>query len=834
MGSHKRVWRLSLLKHRDRPAAACLSLGGRPLGLASLLACVVACVTVAPTMAAEACPNEQLRSKDHSTLLPDCRAYELVAPPYKEGALVSATSISEDGSHVLGLSFGAFAGTENVPGLDAGYDFTRAAGVSWMSSPLDPPASLGYINHLENSFEDVSVDFGRVLFPDVGEAPHPGVRDIYIRESDGAFVEVGPELPPISTENRAAGEELGADAYRGASSDLSHVFFSVHDAAEAGRDAEEKALLWPGDDTVQGTSLYEYVGTGHAGIGSDVPALVGVDNTGHQISQCGTSLGATRIEPKDAYNAVSRSGEMVFFTARPGGCENEEGTEIGTGPAVYELYARVGPQPASATTVNIAGSSGCAISASCNVTSEVTYQGASEDGSKVFFTAEQAGLVAGNEDGSNVLYECELPGDGGVQPRATGAADPCPSLKAISVTGNGEGANVLGVARVSEDGSHVYFVASGVLATNSNGQSAGFNPEAQAGADNLYVYEPNPAHPGQYETEFVAMLCSGHEESGAVPDARCQSSESDEADWQREDSRPVEATSDGNFLLFASFGDLTSDDSSTARQLFRYDAQAGELVRVSAGQKSASFPAGFNGDGNTTAYPASFPTQGYAVSSNAVSAPPSMSSEGSDPYVFFESSDGLTPQALNAQQIGEGPGGEPVYAENVYEYHDGNVSLISDGQDLSRELNQTSAVRLDGTDASGSDVFFSTSDSLVGQDTDTGQDIYDARIDGGFPAPVVPAGCAGDACQGPRSAPPLLTSAGSVTQPGGGNVVSKPETKPAVKPKPKSLTRAQKLANALKTCRSKARKKRAACESQSRKRYGSSSKARKTERGGKS
>ncbi len=622
------------------------------------------------------------------------------------------------------------------------------------------------------------------------------------------------------------------------------MFFTIHLEEEeeptVAEQAEQEALRWPGDATVLGFTLYEYAGTGHTGTGSDVPALVGVDNAGHQISECGTGLGSPNLfaGSSDAYNAVSRSGEEVFFTAKKHGCINYEETDetVGTGPAADQLYARVGGQSASASTVNVAGSSGCAASASCNVTAAVTYQGASQDGAKVFFTARQAGLLAGDSDGSNVLYECELPGDGGAQPPATAVVDPCPSLKAVSVTGTVEGAGVLGVARVSQDGSHVYFVATGVLAANSNGQPAGFYPEAQSGADNLYVYEPDPAHPGQYKTAFIAMLCSAHEKSGSVTDTKCQSSTSDGTVWQNFDSRPVEATPNGGFLLFASFGELTSDDTSGASQLFRYDAQTGELVRVSVGQKSASFPAGFNGDGNTAAYAAHFPIQSYGSSKAVASTAPSMSAEGPDPYVFFESSDGLTPGALNARQIGEF-GGEPVYAENVYEYHDGNVYLISDGQDLSRILNQKSAVILSGTDASGEDVFFQTSDSLVGQDTNTGQDVYDARVNGGFPAPASSPVCTGDACQGSLSGAPSLSLPGSVTQPGGGNLAPPPSSKPAVKPKPKALTAAQKrakaLKKALKACQQKFKRKRAACRKRARKRYASSSKAKKSDRGGK-
>jgi hypothetical protein len=94
------------------------------------------------------------------------------------------------------------------------------------------------------------------------------------------------------------------------------------------------------------------------------------------------------------------------------------------------------------------------------------------------------------------------------------------------------------------------------------------------------------------------------------------------------------------------------------------------------------------------------------------------------------------------------------------------VSLVSDGQDIT-DLNGGSTVRLVGTDASGGDVFFSTVDRLVGQDVDTNFDVYDARIDGGFPAPAASESCSGEACQGALSATPALLSPGSEFQAGG-------------------------------------------------------------------
>ena len=121
---------------------------------------------------------------------------------------------------------------------------------------------------------------------------------------------------------------------------------------------------------------------------------------------------------------------------------------------------------------------------------------------------------------------------------------------------------------------------------------------------------------------------------------------------------------------------------------------------------------------------------------------------------------------------------KPIYAKNVYEYHDGNVYLISDGHDL----NVVPPVSLEGTDASGDDVFFNTADQLAPQDTDTDEDVYDARVDGGFPAPALAPECAGDACQGPLSPTPTLLAPGSEFQAGEAAPLAAPA--PVVAPKP--------------------------------------------------
>ncbi len=54
--------------------------------------------------------------------------------------------------------------------------------------------------------------------------------------------------------------------------------------------------------------------------------------------------------------------------------------------------------------------------------------------------------------------------------------------------------------------------------------------------------------------------------------------------WARNDNRPVQATTDGRFLVFQSAADLTAGDASVVPQVFEYDAVREELVRVSVGE----------------------------------------------------------------------------------------------------------------------------------------------------------------------------------------------------------------------------------------------------------
>jgi hypothetical protein len=703
---------------------------------APLRACVTLCSTLvllllgpAVSSAQATCPNEAIRSEQHSTYLPECRAYEQVSPVEKYGWPLVPSEISADGYHAIAFSLGTFAGSDQR--FFNYYELTRGS-EGWQTGPLNTPAGYTLTSVDLVNVISANSDMSRGLF-EYSLASNPDRRDarFYLRDlPTGPPEEVGPLVSPSALEenpetNKAGEIEATGKLLPSVSGDLTHVVYPLEGPSGLGTN-RYRNYLWPGDGTVpivgQGsagfTSLYEYIGTGNS-----APALVGVDDEGHQISQCGTGLGYpktfngefTSEASEDVYNAISYNGSRVFFTAAGAtkGPSQDACTEggAGSGPAANELFARLG----GAKTVPISEPTATDCSA-CNTSSpaDAIFQGASEDGSKVFFLTTQKLL---GTDSTQNLYEYDFGAPAGQSVTRVSAGAPS--------------AGVLGVARVSEDGSRVYFVATGKLTAKANG----VGKTATAGKDNLYVYDTVAQ-----KTQFIATL-----------------SATDSQDWSRNDNRPADATPDGRFLAFQSSADLTPDDSSSVPQVFEYDASARTLVRVSVGD------GGFNNDGNTNTYPARIVNPEY----NGVwDATLHRTSVGADGSVAFESADGLTPEALNGVPIDN----EGDFAPNVYSYHEGRVSLISDGHDLSlvNFQNHEPSTQLAGVSASGFDIFFTTADRLAPQDGDTTQDLYDARIGGGFP--LSPAeSCSGDSCQGaPTPLSPNQTP-GSSTISGSGN-----------------------------------------------------------------
>jgi hypothetical protein len=121
--------------------------------------------------------------------------------------------------------------------------------------------------------------------------------------------------------------------------------------------------------------------------------------------------------------------------------------------------------------------------------------------------------------------------------------------------------------------------------------------------------------------------------------------------------------------------------------------------------------------------------------------------------------------------------------DDVYEWDNGRIDLLSSGTSVNDSLILDSSL-------SGNDVFFATTDGLVAGDTDGAYDVYDARVPRPGDVPLSSAvPCQGDVCQGPPRVPSLLGTSPSETFSGPGNPTPLPATKTAthkqVKKKPK-------------------------------------------------
>ena len=346
---------------------------------------------------------------------------------------------------------------------------------------------------------------------------------------------------------------------------------------------------------------------------------------------------------------------------------------------------------------------------------------------------------------------------------------------------SGEKADVRGVLGVSRDGSFVYFVAGAVLAENENAQHA----KASLGEDNLYVL-----HEGR--TEFIATL-TGADDSF---ERDYFSTRTQLGDWLPDvGERTAQVTPDGRALVFMSTSSLTGYASGGAFEVYAYQAgaagSAGTLFCASCSPSGASLTPGKGASFLPVSFHSSFMRRW-------------ISDDGS--RVFFDTAQPLVPHDSNGRQDvyeweREGTAGCPTATSRF----GGCVSLISggDSSDVSFFLD---------ADATGDNVFFTTRPQLTAQDTAGQTELYDARVNGGFPQTST--ACTGSGCQGAPPAPPGFATPASTTFSGAGNY-------PPPKPKTAAEIRAEHLTRALKQCRRKHNHhKRTVCEKQARKKYG--------------
>lgn len=696
--------------------------------------------------------------------VPPGRQYEMVSPVYKGGfGVLRIEAVAADGESVVYYSPGAFDGAPAGPTAGTFMDYLARRGASeWSTTPLMPPATL--LAHWERV--DVSPSLG-VLFA-IGEPGQDSenalpVADLLLHPTELPDIlsnwELLYKLESVAPKKAISVEERDADP------DFCHVVL-----------ASGEPLLTEAIET--SNQRYEF----NRGCNGESPSLklIGVNNRDKLIEPgCGVDVGVENyaFNGENTFNAVSTDGSEVFFT------DCLSGPTQATSP--HQLYVRLGDSrtvEVSRPLVEVGATSETCDEVPCEEApkrASAEFQGGSEDGSRVFFTAPlkpgQAPLVPGDTDVSNNLYMATI-GCGRSRPDCSAAEREVVSLAEVSSDSNGGQANVQGVLRVAPDGERVYFVATGDLLSPAQQQALASEGRAvpQVGADNLYVYNGSgTSAPGT--VEFVGGLCVAPERSGDVQDIHCPSGESDAPLWSSDSSESQTGGAEGKFLVFATSAQLTGDDTNATRDVYRYDAETDALERVSTGE--GGYQA--NGNGGLLGKHIIAGNHGASGEQGAVHTQYEMNSRAiteDGARIVFTSAEPLSPAASNG-------------VENAYEWHEnpggdgGSVSLINSGSG-------EEAVDDVVISPSGLSVFFDTVEGLVPQDTDGAPDLYDARLEqpgeGAPPAEAKRRSCeGGDACQGPLTNPAPLLVPGSVVQAPGQNVVPLAHKVTAAKPKQK-------------------------------------------------
>ncbi len=697
----------------------------RRIGVLQGAVCALALLFAGQATAAD-CPNEALREAQNATALPGCMALEMVSPPKKAAQAAFIPSFSLDGGRTLYTAQAPLAGT---PGYQfyAGdrYVASREA-TGWQTAPTSPPlAELVVGGRHAGGPSAFTADLSRWNLLGASQPENfVGLFQLFGGGLDGSFGPLSPLMVPIDNSGSeqiqfsvgqidvsASSADVETSVLRGRISFISYL--PGDPKPPPGTQSDE-----PGEDrNSYVTSIEE---------GQPAVELLARDKDGTVYGgRCGAHLGG--LNALTIEGALSTAGERIFFSTRPAQPFNS-GT--GEGPAcdtdnpirvMVRTATEGGPEiepllPGGPIEWEQAG--------------DDLFQAASADGTRVYLATPRK-LTSSDADAS--AEECS---------DHIGASKGCdlylydsskPIGERLNQVSAGEGpapADVLSAATaISGDGSRAYFAAQGVLTTDTNPKGS----SAVLGKPNLYAYD---AASGQLA--FIGTLAEGDKE-GMWGAEGTFFGDAFAAPFYGPGGPEEETGGDGHVLVFASKAPLTADDEDGGfRDVFRYDAEADTLERVS---KAA--PAGSdNGPFDVTVNPnvGKEPETNFGEQSRWVSEDGESIVFGTEEALLpGDSDEGSNPYAWIAGQLGRA------------------VATIG---------------RPPAASPDGEGIAFATRTSLLPQDRDTAEDVYVAREGGGFPLPVEPGpGCnplPEGGCQGPSVQPPVSSPA--TTKPSAGNV----------------------------------------------------------------
>jgi hypothetical protein len=596
--------------------------------------------------------------------LPDGRAYEVVSAGELDGASPGSAVPAISGNAV---DFQAEPFGDAATGGQTLYQAERVAGGDWQTRALTPKDVVQPKAFAQTAALFFTPELTQTIF--ATEQPFaPGDQD------EGA-IDLYAESPAGTLTWVSQGSEGGTGhdsvTYDGAAPNGDDIAF---DTAES--------LVPPAtglEETGSQTADYLYV----RDISTGQTYLVDVDDEGKLLNPEGAILGngnyiAAGYLPADYYgtttHAISADGSKIFFESPPPGLTEQRLSTSG-GHEVH-LYMRKD----NSVTVPLDDPE-------AHEGAGARYMGASANGEFVFFLSDEG--LAGNEFKDTELYVYDTESE---------------ELESISVAPEGspsvDGA-VDGVTAISNDGSHVYYVARGKLATNVNN----IGQEAVEGRFNLYVYDMKT-----HANTFITQLGEAEVEPSSGRAGRLVS--------YLDVERPAVPTPNGDVLVFVSDLDLTGQNSKGTSQVYRYDAVAGSLVCISCSPTATGGSSlGIDGEGPGGSI------GGGSYDPPGESAPMSETGE----QIFFETENTLVPEDQNGDSppsifnFGEAQEEIPTDVD-VYEWEHGQIYLISAGK--------PGLTTLQGVTPSGDDVFFDTNVGLSGQGPDDGMRLYDARVGG--------------------------------------------------------------------------------------------------------
>jgi hypothetical protein len=658
--------------------------------------------TYEPFAADTNCANGELRGGPAANLA-DCRAYEMVSPVDKEGG--DATSWCNVGCYRTAYNRSSLDGEKYT--FSSYKSFGDQASGQYSNQYISSRGPGGWITHGINAVQGTTIfDPALAIFEEALEIRYfafsEDLSSVWLKDFNKE------PLTPDAVKGYA-------NLYRRDNTDGSYEALTVNQPIGPAQPALGAGEASGTHMEVEGVSADESH-TVYVAFAALTPDAVGGnkkqlydfnDGEVHLVSVMPN--GEPSPDEADAGTPKSAGFGMFNRSGRWRHAVSEDGSRIywssGETPSTSSLFVRVNGEE------TIPVSSG----------SRPQFWTATPDGDRAIYSeGELLPSIFSDPLGGADLYEFDL---------ATKTSIPIAS-------------RVNGVLGVSDDLSKIYFVSKEVL---DGGATLGeYNVYLDDDGAMKFIATVSPQDMGENRDSLHPALTS----IGA-PDPVNHSSR---------------VTPDGRHAAFTSHVSLTGYDNTDTNngaadmEVYVYDANADRLTCASCnptGARPVGGPMQYpftvtdqqigEGGGSKRQWSAAWLTTEEAslYSSHA------LSDDGS--RLFFNAFDALVPQDTNG-------------VLDVYEWRaqgiagcekaNGCISLISTGQ---------SSRNSEFSDASpdGENIFFETASNISPEDPGY-VDIYDARIDGGYPYTAKPESCIGDACQSPPAPPidPTPASAG--------------------------------------------------------------------------